>query len=82
MTEPPKKKKVGQFQRDHIRDWRLSQILAPTRRLTRAGKHMKEGSTAASVSKCPGCGCWVVDSKAGREGHAQRMPKCRAALGL
>jgi hypothetical protein len=82
QPEAPKKKRVGQYQRDQTRDWKLSRIKAKNRRYTAAGKTLTESSTGSAVIYCPTCQAAVVASEMGRKAHVQRMPKCREALGL
>ena len=46
------------------------------------GRRVVEVSTGTVTFSCPGCGVLVVDSWNGRQGHAQRMPKCRPSMKL
>lgn len=52
------------------------------------GKRREAGADAGRLARrarktfeCPECHAQVVDDARGREGHAQRMPKCRVAVG-
>jgi hypothetical protein len=43
--------------------------------------NVRERSTGNEVIFCPVCQCPVVDSRTGRERHAQIRPACREAIG-